>query len=971
MTNIERDSQKVPPYPLGMKKAIRIVIAALFLQTLVGVQVSNAAVAPLRIISAAAQGEQIVVAWTPQKLARKDFYVVEFAKVSPNKNAKVIQTKGTKIVAKLDPFSKYTVRVRQALNPKKWTAPRSFMTSTSSTVDLTTLNVTTTGAEIVWNTVNGATSYHVYADGKLLTITTELSHTITGLLPGSVNTYSVSAIGNSIEGPKSKGFNVITLIDTPVAPKLSDITSNQVTASWEVDKNALSYEVVLYDALGTTALLTNKVEGSIGKTTFSALNLQTTYSVGIKNVYANSASKQSPLSQFITLKPALTGVITTNVTTTSATLNWASLPGVQSYEVYRDNAPIAANVSLLTVNSVSYNFTGLLPGNTYKFSVRASYLDGTKTLAFTDLVDITQTLATDPSFAPVAASGVTPAISLPYATVPIVGATISASNGLWTGTPAVASYAYQWQRSLDGGTTWSNLPGQTGFTYKVTASDYPFRLRFRVTATNANGSTSINSTTSGAVAESFNIQIPIVRGNLVVGQLLEVTDGVWTTEYPLTFRYQWVRGTSSISGATSPSYRLTDADVDQDISVSVIAYSTLGSVPATSTRRSAVGAAGNTVAPAVTGTVKIYNTLTTTAGTWLNTPTLTYQWQRSSDGIFWNNIASATDSTYVIAIGDAGYFIRSQVFGTKTISTTTYVYTSSSASTVVVPAPIAISTAAPVVSGSWTTGSTLATTNGSWTSGGTFTYQWQRKTESGQWTSITGATSSTYVLTTADAANYVRVQVYLNGGSGSDGIAYSVPTAKVGAPYNTVAPALSGTLRVGVAQTVSNGTWSGSPTFTYQWQTSADGIAWANIDGGTSATYTPTYTVAKLRLRAVVSARNDVDTATAISQVVQGFLAPIATVIPAITVVGANPVEAGEVLTTDAGTWPSTSSGYLYGWQRSSDNGVTWTDIGGATATTYTLLAGDVGYRIRSQVTVATNTGSSTAYSLPTVPVAP
>jgi len=178
-------------------------------------------------------------------------------------------------------------------------------------------------------------------------------------------------------------------------------------------------------------------------------------------------------------------------------------------------------------------------------------------------------------------------------------------------------------------------------------------------------------------------------------------------------------------------------------------------------------------------------------------------------------------------------------------------------------------------------------------------------------------------------------------------------------------------LRVGVAQTVSNGTWSGSPTFTYQWQTSADGIAWANIDGGTSATYTPTYTVANLRLRAVVSARNDVDTATAISQVVQGFLAPIATVIPAITVVGANPVEAGEVLTTDAGTWPSTSSGYLYGWQRSSDNGVTWTDIGGATATTYTLLAGDVGYRIRSQVTVATNTGSSTAYSLPTVPVAP
>lgn len=950
-----------------MKNVIRIVIAALIIQTLVGVQNSNAATAPLRILSTALQGNQVVVAWTPQKLARKDFYVVEFAKISPTKSIKVIQSKGTKLVARLDPFSKYTVRVRQALNPKRWTSTRSFTTSTLATVDLTTLNLTTTGAELAWNNVDGATSYHVYSNGKLLTITTELSHAVTGLLPGSVNTYSVSAVGNSIEGPKSPGLNVTTLIDTPLAPTLSGITSSVVTASWEIDKNATGYEVVLYDALGITALQTNKVEGSIGKTTFSGLTLQTNYSIGIKNNYASSSSKQSPLATFTTLKPVLTGVTTSNVSTTTTTLNWYPLPGVITYEVYRDGILVPATISLLTTNSVSYTWTGLLPGNTYKFSVRASYLDGTKTLTFTDLVDVTQTLVTDPSFAPAAVVGVTPAISLPYATVPIVGATISASNGLWTGTPAVSSYTYQWQRSLDGGTTWTNLVGQTGFTYKVTASDYPFRLRFRVTATNLNGSTTINSTTSGAVAESFNIQIPIVRGNLVVGQLLEVTDGVWTTEYPLTFRYQWIRGSSSISGATSPSYRLTDADVDQDISVSVIAYSTLGSVPATSNRRSAVAAAGNTVAPAVTGTVKIYNTLTSSAGTWLNSPSLTYQWQRSSDSIFWNNIASATNSTYVIAVTDAGFFIRSQVFGSKAISGTTYVYTSSSASTVVVPAPIAISTAAPVVSGSWTTGSTLSTTNGSWTSGGTFTYQWQRSTDNATWSSITGATASTYVLTGDDASKYVRVQVYLNGGSGTDGIAYSVSTAKVGAPYNTVAPALSGTLRVGVAQSVSNGTWSGSPTFTYQWQTSADGIAWANISGATSATYTPTYTIANLRLRCVVSATNAVDTATAVSQVVQGFLAPIATAIPAIS----GTVEADEVLTTDAGTWPSTASGYIYGWQRSSDNGATWTDIGGATASTYTLLAGDVGYRIRSQVTVATNTGSSTAYSLPTIAVAP
>ena len=948
-----------------MRKVMRIVLLALLLQSLVGVQSSSAAPVPLRITSVAAKGQQVVVSWTSPKLASKDIYEIEFAKTTPVKSFKLIKTKSTRIIAKLDPFTKYTVRVRQALNPKKWTTLRTFSTTSEAVIGLSATNITTSAIDLTWKPIAGATSYNIYSNGKLITNTTALVHTVSGLLPGSVNTYSISPVSGLFEGIPSTNLVVNTLIDTPVAPALSDITSNSVTVSWEVDKNATQYEVILYDALGTTALLTNKVEGSLSKTTFASLALQTNYAIGIKNIYPNSVSKQSQLAPFTTLKPVMSGVVTSNVTTTSSTLNWYPLPGVQSYEVYRDGFIIPAATAALTLSSVSYTFTGLLPGNTYKFSVRGSYLDGTKTLVFTDFAEVTQTLVSDPNFAPVSATA--PSIVLPYATVPIVGATLSLTNGIWSGTPLVTSYSYQWQRSLDGGTTWSNLVGQTGSTYKVVASDYAFRLRARVTATNLNGSTSANTASSSAVAEAYNVQIPIVRGTLVVGQLLEVTDGVWSSDYPLTFRYQWKRGGNDISGATSPSYTLTDSDVNAAITVSVIAYSSLGSVPADSTLRTSVAAAGNTVAPAVSGTVKVYNTLSTTGGTWLNSPTLTYQWQRSSDGTLWNNIASATSSTYSVAVEDVGFFIRSRVFGTKTISGTTYVYTSSSLPTIVVPALTAISTTAPVVTGSWTTGSTLSTSNGSWTSSGTFTYQWQRSTDNSTWSSISGATASSYLLTADDASKYVRVQVYLNGGSGSDGVAYSVATAKVGAPYNTALPAISGTLRVGVAQSVTNGTWSGSPTFTYQWQTSSDGIAWANISGATAATYTPTYTIANLRLRALVSATNAVDTATATSQVVQGFLAPIATAIPAIS----GTVEAGETLTTDAGTWPSTSSGYVYAWHRSSDGGVTWTNIGGATASTYVLVDGDVGYRIRSQVTVATNAGSSTAYSLPTVPVAP
>jgi hypothetical protein len=57
----------------------------------------------------------------------------------------------------------------------------------------------------------------------------------------------------------------------------------------------------------------------------------------------------------------------------------------------------------------------------------------------------------------------------------------------------------------------------------------------------------------------------------------------------------------------------------------------------------------NTVAPAVTGTATVGQTLSTTNGTWLGAPapTFTYQWQRSG-----SNIGGATSSTYVLVAAD-------------------------------------------------------------------------------------------------------------------------------------------------------------------------------------------------------------------------------------------------------------------------------------------------------------------------------
>jgi hypothetical protein len=1035
-----------------MRKVSRLLIAALFLQLFAGGVSAEAATAPLRINSVTVSGIVATVKWNPVKLTSKDFFEVEFTKTATSKANKVIKTKSNAIVAKLDPFTQYTVRIRKSLTPKVWSPARTFTIASEPVTGLTASNVghtsselswnpvlganayeillndsllvsvvttkytltnlvpgsknsviirakaglvlgsaspgisvltlntapaklaatgiTTSGSTLTWESVTGADSYNIYANKKLLINSKTTSYNVAGLLPGSAISYSVSAVFGKNETPLSEAIDVTTLIDTPDAPVLSGITANTVTAAWKLDKNAITYDVTVYDSSGTVLVKPNSVDGSLDRFVITGLTMQTSYTVGLKINYASGSSKQSALSTFTTPKPSMQGVVISNVTTTTATLNWFPLPGVLTYEVLRDGVLIAPTVSLLTTASVSYTFTSMVPGSTYKFGIRATYQDGAKLTQYTDLVEVTQALVTDVSFAPTSVS--LPVITLPYATVPIVGATLTASTGTWSSVPPVTGYAYQWQRSLDGGSTWANLDQETRSTYKVVASDYAFKLRVRVTATNVNGPRSAFSAESAAVAETYNVQIPVVRGVLVSGQLLEVTDGTWSSDYPLTYRYQWLRGGTAITGQINPSYTLTDTDVNTTISVNVIAYSSLGSVTAGSTVRSSVAAAGASAPPVITGLVRAKRVLTTSTGTWYTAPTsttLTYQWQRSLDAKLWNNIASATSSTYTVADGDIGYYIRSQVFGAREVSSVNYKFTASSEPTVIVPTIIyeVVSTGAPVVTGSWTEGSTLSTTNGTWTSSGSFTYQWQRSSDNSTWDSISGATSSSYALVSADASKYIRVQVYLTGSSGADGVAYSIPTAKVGAPYNTLAPAISGVLRVGVAQSVTTGTWSGSPTYSYQWQTSSDGIAWANVGSATNSTYTPTYAVANLRLRVVVSAVNAVDTATARSQVVQGFLAPIATAIPAIT----GTVQSGQTLTTGNGTWPGSPNEFTYAWHRSSDGGNTWTNIGGATSSTYAAVAGDVGYQIRSQVTVTTNAGSSTAYSLPTIPVAP
>ena len=74
----------------------------------------------------------------------------------------------------------------------------------------------------------------------------------------------------------------------------------------------------------------------------------------------------------------------------------------------------------------------------------------------------------------------------------------------------------------------------------------------------------------------------------------------------------------------------------------------------------------NTIAPVVSGTGVVGQTLTTTNGTWSGTLpfTYTYQWQRNG-----SPISGATSQTYVLVSADAGTNVRCVVTATNSVGT--------------------------------------------------------------------------------------------------------------------------------------------------------------------------------------------------------------------------------------------------------------------------------------------------------------
>ena len=201
-----------------------------------------------------------------------------------------------------------------------------------------------------------------------------------------------------------------------------------------------------------------------------------------------------------------------------------------------------------------------------------------------------------------------------------------------------------------------------------------------------------------------------------------------------------------------------------------------------------------------------------------------------------------------------------------------------------------VNTAPPVISGTTQVGQTLTTTNGAWSNSPTsFAYQWLRCNGGGNaCVNVANGTQRSYTLVGADAGRTIRVRVTATNADGSssaqsDQTETITPATSTAGPRNTEPPTISGIPKVGQELTANEGSWTGNPTYTYQWQRcDADVASCGSVVGATGKTYGVRLADLGFRLRVAVTARNPRGSATANSAIT-------AVVAPAVTITNRRP----------------------------------------------------------------------------------
>ena len=256
------------------------------------------------------------------------------------------------------------------------------------------------------------------------------------------------------------------------------------------------------------------------------------------------------------------------------------------------------------------------------------------------------------------------------------------------------------------------------------------------------------------------------------------------------------------------------------------------------------------------------------------------------------------------------------------------------------------------------------------TTQGTITYQWQSSSNNSSWSNISGATSASYTTPTSTVGTiYYRCVAT----STKDGVSASTTsnTASVAvsatpAPSITTQPS-NKSVNIGATASISVSASVASGTLSYQWYSSANGSTWSAISGATSSSYSaPTSAAGTTYYKVRVTNTLNGYTAYTDSNSVTVTVSVDAPTINTQPTGGTVFVGSTKTLIVSATAPYGTLS---YQWQSSSNNS-SWSNISGATSSSYSVPTSSVQTNYYRCVVTATYSGKTPSTASNSVSVA-
>ena len=336
---------------------------------------------------------------------------------------------------------------------------------------LTTTSIGTTTATFNWVAPGNAYYYKIQyrpvtTPASAWTQATSQSTTLslTSLTCGTPYEWQIESVcstagtGQTSPWSSSVTFTTATCPVNCVPPTglvTSSITTTGSTLTWTAATGALAY-TVQYRPVTTPASTWTNVTTQTTTISLTTLTCGTQYEWQVSSMCSTVSGGSSVYTASITFTTAAcpvtcvppTGLVTSNITTTSAILSWTAANNAYAYLVhYRPiTTPASAWVSASTQSSDTIRLTGLTCNTQYEWQV-ANYCGSGTTSVYTS--SMTFTTAACPV-------NCVPPTGLVMSNITTTGATLT-----WTAATGALAYTVQYRPVTTPASTWTNVTTQT------------------------------------------------------------------------------------------------------------------------------------------------------------------------------------------------------------------------------------------------------------------------------------------------------------------------------------------------------------------------------------------------------------------------------------------------------------------------------------------------------------------------------